>query len=274
MNGHNSEELRALAAAGALDALTEEERARLDAARATDADLAAEAAAFEVVATQLALSVPSVEPPASMRDALMARIAVTAQADASPAAASAAAQPRNADAAPKSSAAPAAPGGAGPVETAARRRWGTRVGAAVAAVAAAAGLFFAGIAVGGAIGGGNESTVASALTEINAAPDTQHRTQRLDDGRTASVVWSDELERGALLVDELPSLASDQTYEAWVITDAGAQPAGTFESVANGVTVHLISGGMPEGASIGVTVEPSGGSKAPTSDPIIAISTA
>jgi anti-sigma-K factor RskA len=62
------------------------------------------------------------------------------------------------------------------------------------------------------------------------------------------------------------ALRSGKTYEAWVITPAGAAlPAGTFSSASTGFT--LTRSGH-KGDVIAVTVEPAGGSPKPTTTPI------
>ncbi|WP_353807519.1 anti-sigma factor [Agromyces sp. SYSU T00194] len=278
MTERDHDEPEELAAAGALGALDADERARLAAARAADAELDRSAAGYEDAAAALGAAVEPVAPPPAMRDALMARIARTPQA--APAAATTADAPD----APEAVAAPAAPQvdasaesvepphAPGPAERRARDRWGIRAVTAVASVAAAGALLVAGIALGGGFSGSAVSP-ESVVAEISAAPDAQRQSVPLADGATATLVWSDELDRTALLVDELPALGGDQTYEAWVITEAGIAAAGLFDAGADGVTVHLIDG-APAGATIGVTVEPAGGSDQPTTDPIIAIPTA
>ncbi|BDZ64020.1 anti-sigma factor [Agromyces mangrovi Wang et al. 2018] len=282
MTERDREELEALAAAGALDALDDEERAALEAARAADRGLDRSATAYGEAAAVLGAAAEPVAPPPAMRDALLARIAQTPQVapDAVAAGPEPAVAPQQADA-PESTDAPrqtdtteqAPPAPAdGPATERARRRWGVRAAAVAASAAAAAALLVGGIALGGGFAGTQE-TPEQVVAEISAAPDAQRQSVRLDDGATATLVWSDEQDRSALLVDELPALGDDETYEAWVITEAGIQAAGLFDAGADGVTVHLIDG-TPAGATIGVTVEPAGGSDQPTTDPIIAIPTA
>lgn len=284
MTERDREELEALAAAGALDALDDEERAVLEGARAADPELDRSATAYDEAAAVLGAAAEPVAPPPAMRDALLARIAQTPQVSPEATAAAPEAEPARATDAPEHTTRPAV---AAPVETSeahapeppagpaadrARRRWGVRTAAVVASVAAAAALLVGGIALGGGFAGTQE-TPEQVVAEISAAPDAQRQSVRLDDGATATLVWSDEQDRSALLVDELPALGDDETYEAWVITEAGISAAGLFDAGADGLTVHLIDG-APAGATIGVTVEPAGGSDQPTTDPIIAIPTA
>jgi anti-sigma-K factor RskA len=68
----------------------------------------------------------------------------------------------------------------------------------------------------------------------------------------------------------LPTLEASKTYQLWLI-DASGKPvsAGTFRPTA-GATKQLVAGDLGSTAIVGLTVEPSGGSKAPTTTPIFA----
>lgn len=234
-----------------------------------------EARAFEEVAAELALSAEPVQPRPELKAALFAQLQSTpqlpaqdaAQPDAAPAA----------DATPASTAAPAptaAPEPAqGRAERAAQRRWFQRPGLLLGAAAAAIVLFVGGAVVGSTLSGGNsyQSQQASALAEINAAPDVQRATARVEGGGTATLVWSGELGRSALVANDLPALPGDKTYELWYLRDGKAIPAGTMTPAESGSTWRVLTGEMAAGDAVGVTVEPSGGSDKPTTPPIVAI---
>lgn len=245
---------------------------------------------FSETAVQLGLATTPVQPPASLRDELMARIALTPQLPASAGAdderadAVTAASPTlrlpaaPAPVAPATAAATspeASPEGSpepGPAERRAAARWRRPVGALLA-VAAASALFFGGLAIGTL----SDSTPpagqsqAEQLAAIAAAPDSQRAVAEVAGGGTATLVWSGELGRSALLADGLAPLPEDQTYQLWYIGAEGPVSAGTFEASSQGTTWHVLEGEMSDGDTVGVTVEPSGGSDAPTSDPIVAI---
>mgnify|MGYP000911767092 FL=1 len=72
----------------------------------------------------------------------------------------------------------------------------------------------------------------------------------------------------------LAPLPADPTSEHWSINDAGARPAGTFGVAGSGSTWRVLDGTMKAGDTVGVTVEPRGGSDAPTTDPVVVISSA
>lgn len=279
------------AASEALHAFDEPESSAPDAAgnRANE---------FDETAAELGLAATPVQPPASLRDSLMARIALTPQLaplgapqagagqnEPAPDAATAAFPTRIApvlppqqapapaenpapdeSAAPETSATPVAT----PAERKAAARWRRPVGVLVA-VAAASGLFFGGIAIGQLEGTTPAQTQAAQLAEIAAAPDSQRAVADVAGGGTATLVWSGELGRSALLADGLAPLPDDKTYQLWYIGEEGPVSAGTFEASGQGTTWHVLDGKMSAGDTVGVTVEPRGGSKAPTTDPIVAI---
>ncbi|SEA60158.1 anti-sigma factor [Leifsonia sp. 21MFCrub1.1] len=245
------------------------------------ADDEQEARAFEEVAAELALSAEPVQPRPELKAALFAQLQSTpqlpAQDAAQPAAAPAADATTTSDATSASTAAPAptaAPEPAqGRAERAAQRRWFQRPGLLLGAAAAAIVLFVGGAVVGSTLSGGNsyQSQQASALAEINAAPDVQRATARVEGGGTATLVWSGELGRSALVANGLPALPGDKTYELWYLRDGKAIPAGTMTPAESGSTWRVLTGEMAAGDAVGVTVEPSGGSDKPTTPPIVAI---
>ena len=72
-----------------------------------------------------------------------------------------------------------------------------------------------------------------------------------------------------LVVDDLPSPPEGQTYEAWILRDDAAEPAGLFEPNDAGRAAAPIEGSIEDADAVAVTVEPAGGSSSPTDDPLI-----
>uniref|UniRef100_UPI00117B0733 anti-sigma factor n=1 Tax=Leifsonia sp. NCR5 TaxID=1978342 RepID=UPI00117B0733 len=161
-----------------------------------------------------------------------------------------------------------------PAETKARSRWFTRPISIAAAAAAAVVLFLGGTFLGSSLAGNNsfQQQQASALAQINAAPDAQRATADVSGGGTATLVWSGKLGKSALVANDLPALPSDKTYELWYIRGGEATPAGTMKPADTGSTWRVLTGTMQAGDTVGVTVEPRGGSDQPTTSPIVAIS--
>ncbi|AMB59316.1 anti-sigma factor [Microterricola viridarii] len=242
---------------------------------------------FDVTATELGLAATPVQPPASLRDELMAKIALTPQlpkiesrADAVTAVTPIATLPATSVMPVSSSATSAGDTAAeepvhpapGPAERRATARWRRPVGVLLA-VAAAAAFFFGGLAIGQLDGStpAPGQTQAEQLADIAAAPDSQRASAEVAGGGTATLVWSGELGRSALLADGLAPLPQGQTYQLWYIGAEGPVSAGTFEASSAGITWHVLEGQMSAGDAVGVTVEPSGGSTQPTTSPIVQI---
>lgn len=76
---------------------------------------------------------------------------------------------------------------------------------------------------------------------------------------------------GSLVVDRMPALADNQDYQLWLIKNGQRTSGGVFHSYSNGYGVLWIHSNDPliSYSEIGVTLEPSGGSPAPTGEKII-----
>ncbi|MFB2582513.1 anti-sigma factor domain-containing protein [Herbiconiux sp. P15] len=276
---------RELTGAYALDAVDADERAAVERATNAAGSLQTEADELRETALVLALSAPPVQPSERLKADLMVKIAMTPQLPAEKPTATSTTPaempvveqetvPAPVDDAHRDvSVAPVATA----AEAKARRRWFAGPVGLVAGVAAAAALFVGGGVVGGSLSGPGTPTVSEAsatqLAEISAASDAQRTTVELEGGATATLVWSDELGRSAVVADGLPALPDDKVYEAWYIDAEGAVPAGTF-TAGSGTAWHVLDGTMAEGVTVGVTVEPAGGSESPTTDPVIVVESA
>ena len=158
-------------------------------------------------------------------------------------------------------------------------RWFNRPIIALTSVAAAVALIIGAGAVTSLIGNnGNveqQQQQADALAAITSADDMQRIAAEVSTGGTATLVWSDELASSAMIVDGVAELPEGKTYELWYIDAAGtATPAGLFDVSGSERTLAVLDGKMGAGDTVGVTVEPEGGSSAPTTDPIVAIASA
>ncbi|TFD30722.1 anti-sigma factor [Cryobacterium cryoconiti] len=279
-----------LAGAYALNALGADDAAAYEVHLAASEQARIEAAELSDTAVALGLAVTPVQPSAGLKASLMARLASTPQL--APLTAPEVAHPTEQTApAADQSAAPAAPvvpvvapsqasadatdasapprGGAA---ERARLRWFQRPVGVLAAAAAAVALFAGGTFVGQSLESDQfEQDQAAGLVQITAAADTQRATARTADGQEATLVWSEQSGLSALLIDDLPALSADQDYQLWYIGGSGPVSAGTFDSSGTGTVWRVLDGSLTAGDTIGVTVEPKGGSKQPTSDPIVAI---
>jgi anti-sigma-K factor RskA len=71
-----------------------------------------------------------------------------------------------------------------------------------------------------------------------------------------------------LVARDMPSVPEDRTCQIWVISDDVPKPSGLFRPDGN-MTAAPVTNSIKKGDVIAVTVEPAGGSKKPTSDPVL-----
>jgi anti-sigma-K factor RskA len=272
------EAFHGLAAAYALDALDHDERAEFERALAASPELREEVDAYAESAAHLAEQAEPVAPPPSLKTRLMAELDSTPQfeVDAAPVASPEAGVPgpSAAPAEPPPGPTPAADRidrTIGRAESTARRRWFQRPGAIIAAAAAAV-VLIAGAVIGIGWPGPNGWGAQREMAAIAEAPDAQSQTHEVEGGGEVTLVSSAAEGRSGVIVEGLPELGADQTYELWYIDDAGADSAGTFD-VAGSETWRVLDGSFTPGLAVGITVEPAGGSPQPTTEPIVVIAT-
>lgn len=168
-------------------------------------------------------------------------------------------------------AAAAGPASLGSAERRAQTRWFHKPALRLVSSAAAIALVLgAGVAAAAVAQVRHENAMAT----ISSASDVQEASIDLPDGAAATLVWSGSLGQSALVVDALTPPPHGHVYELWYINDSGARPAGTFTVDASGTTWQVLTGSMTAGDTVGVTVEPRGGSPVPTTDPFILIASA
>ncbi|QKV91819.1 anti-sigma factor [Streptomyces sp. NA02950] len=105
------------------------------------------------------------------------------------------------------------------------------------------------------------------LARVLAAPDARTRSGRLTDGATGAVVVSRGLDRAAFLASGLPEPPSGRVYQLW-FSDGGTMRSAGLLHTKDGGTATLLHGPVGQASAMGLTVEPAGGSKAPTTDPV------
>ena len=277
------EELHLLSGAYALDALEGDEKARFEAYLLTSEETRAEVASLSDTVVLIGLSTAPVAPPADLKARLMAQIAVTPQRAPLPtarptlSAVPTVTTPQQVSPQQDSSAEAIRAVSLGTTSRAAKKaaaRWYSRPTSILVAAAAAVALFVGGNILG--LSAGNQSQQqAAAISAIVSASDYQQAKADVTGGGTATFVWSVGLKQSAVVIDKLPKLADGKTYQLWYIDKgSNATPAGIFNAASSGTTVSVLSGAMAAGDTLGITVEPSGGSKAPTTAPIVAVQSA
>ncbi len=228
-------EIHELSAAYALDALDPAERDAYEEHLARCAECREAVAAFQDVAADLAYEADAPPPPPALRD----RILAEARTDGS-----------NVVALP-------------------RRRWLVPVtgAAAVAAGIAALALSFWAADLSQQL---DEERASLHLSEEAVAMLADPDARRIPlDGAEGMLVVDEESGEGWLVLRGLESAPAEKTYEAWVIEDGEAVPAGLF--AGGGVsTVVSLAAPVSKGAVVAVTLEAAGGVEQPTQDPLFA----
>lgn len=237
------DELLALAALGELTASDEQE---LDAALAADAHLQEELDA-DLDAAARVQAVNAEAPPAGLKDRVMAAIEAT-------------------DVAAGDTAPPAAPIVSLADERDRRRsRW--------IPMAAAAAVAF--IAVAGVVVLRDDDNSNDVAADVIAAPDANGWDFVGDLPGSLRAVYSAEVDTLVLEGVAVDQPTENQTYQLWLVDPAAnsAESVGVFRPDDQGRVLLAFAGADPSNLTLGITVEPSGGSEQPTLPIIAAVDT-
>lgn len=112
----------------------------------------------------------------------------------------------------------------------------------------------------------DQQHLVAQITSVLNDPGRTVTTADLTSGGRGTVVVSDG--RAVFLASDLPPVASGHTYQLWVMAPGHTTSVGLFGS---GPSVQRLVPAVAPGDSIGVTVEPAGGSRQPTTSPLVAI---
>jgi anti-sigma-K factor RskA len=106
------------------------------------------------------------------------------------------------------------------------------------------------------------------ILDVLLAPDSRLVRTEVRGGGRATVAVSAEDDRGVILLDRLPPTDRDESYQLWVINGRQARSAGVVDVDQPGRQSRMLPAGVSSADAIGITVEPRGGSQAPTTQPI------
>jgi anti-sigma-K factor RskA len=241
-----------LSGAYALDALTAEEAAALEAAMQESEELRGEVVGLTDTAVVLGLSVPPAAPPAALRGRLLEAIETLPQ-EAAPAGVTA-----EAETVPTPM-----PNGVHVPPRRPRRRRG-RMAALLAAAAAAVLIFSGGFLL--------QRTLLEPQGEfsrVTQAADVHIADATVTGGGTAKVYWSRSEHRTAVVLIGVET-PSDRVLQLWSIRGDTVTSAGLYEP-QGGDRYALLSGTPARGEQLAVSVEPAGGSPQPTTKPIVVV---
>jgi anti-sigma-K factor RskA len=237
----------------ATDALAPDERARYEDHLATCADCRDEVAGFHDTAALLAAATAATPPP-DVRSKVLAQVAATRQDPPTPIATETSV-PSVSD---TDAVVPF-------VRPTGRRvpRW-LLAAAAMVLVLGGIGIVFASRDRG--------TTEAEQVAAVLARADARIITLKGEDRAPLKLVWSPSRGEGALLADDLAAIDDSETYELWAIANGEPAQVALFRPDERGVVRSHFTTDLRGADAVGVTVEPAGGSDAPTT-PILLSST-
>jgi anti-sigma-K factor RskA len=250
-------DLHALAGAYALDALGEAERDRFERHLRRCRACENEVRGFAATAAALGRAAAA-EPPPGLKQRVLAATTVTRQLP-------------PVTATPRRRRAGIGRRGAGAGTT---RTFGMipKIATGVAAVSLAAAVALAVITVGTNDSLNTERARNHAIAAVLAAPDARIVSGPTSAGGIATVVASHRAGQIVFTSAGLRVLPSSQVYELWFLGPGTARPAGLVPAAVGGSTAPVLASGLETGDSVGVTVEPAGGTSRPTSTPIVVLS--
>lgn len=223
----------------ALDALDDDERRLFEAHLAECDSCQAQIGGLTATAARLGAAVATTPPP-GLRQRVMSEVARTRQ------------QP--------------------PVVELARRRagrpWYRQPAGIAAALLLVVSVALGSLALSQARRADRAETLASRITAVTTDPGRQEAQQPVSSGGTGTLISAGG--RAVFSATGLRALPEDRTYQLWVIDASGARSVGVLGRAEGGRLSQFVPGVRPRD-TIGMTVEPKGGSSAPTSDPIVAI---
>lgn len=241
---NTSSELHTLTGVYAVNALSDSERVDFEGHLAHCPSCAQEVAELQATSAALAAAA-DLAPPAHLRAQVMAGVAAARQL-------------------PPETPAPVAAALVFP----SRRRWLVRT----SVLAAAASVLIA-IVVG--VQGVQDRRELDALrqsaagynqvSDLLTAPDAKLLSDSGSAGGNGTVVVSSSRNKAVFLASGLPSLPADRTYQLWVVGPAGPRSAGLLRDEP------LVADGLAGARAFALTVEPSGGSPAPSTAPVLAM---
>jgi anti-sigma-K factor RskA len=114
----------------------------------------------------------------------------------------------------------------------------------------------------------------AAIAAVLAAPDVRTVTGPTSLGGRTTAVLSAELRELVVSTSGLPALTGGKVYQLWLIGPAPAavkatRSAGLLPPAVSGLTTPYLASGLVRGDTLGITVEPAGGTSQPTTTPIL-----
>ena len=109
-----------------------------------------------------------------------------------------------------------------------------------------------------------------AIALVLSAPQVKLLTHPTTMGGVATVVLAADRHELVVTTSGLPALPTGKVYQLWLIGKTIVS-AGLLPSAKSGQTPPVLASGVVKGDALGLTVEPAGGSRQPTTTPILAL---
>jgi len=126
-------------------------------------------------------------------------------------------------------------------------------------VAAAAVIALGGVGVGAYMANQNDP-----LNQVLQAGDVRQATVNVAGGGTATVSLSPSKDAIVVKMNDVPAPPAGKVYQMWLIPKDGSAPVSQGLMDEQALSKPAVVQGIHSAASLGITVEPAGGSKAPT----------
>jgi anti-sigma-K factor RskA len=115
----------------------------------------------------------------------------------------------------------------------------------------------------------NNQTIASVLS----ASDARIELSSSAVGGTVTAVISPHDGEAVVTASGMPTPTDARVYQLWVISPAGARSVGLLPGSSARAAAPVLAGDVQPGDQLAVTIEPAGGTKQPTTTPIVSIHT-
>lgn len=110
------------------------------------------------------------------------------------------------------------------------------------------------------------------IASVLSAPDVQVTSGVRSTHGEATVAVSQDRDRVLFLFHQSRSLPADKTYQLWLLTaDGTARSAGLVPADGDQDAEAVVASPVGQARQLGVTVEPAGGSRQPTTDPVMVV---
>jgi anti-sigma-K factor RskA len=112
---------------------------------------------------------------------------------------------------------------------------------------------------------------SQAIAAVLGAPDARILTRSTAVGGVTTVIDSAALRQLVVTTNGLPLPRGGKVYELWLIGPRRTVPAGLLPGGTAGRTEPVLATGLVPGDKLAMTVEPAGGTTAPTTTPIVVV---